>query len=88
MPCEHTKILKINQYPKCDKASFVIYGDLKFLIEKTDGCKINPKNSSTKKVREHIPLGFSMSMISSFGSIENKLDVFRGKDCMKKFCES
>ena len=29
-----------------------------------------------------------MSTISSFKSIENKHDVCRGKDCMKKFCES
>ena len=28
-----------------------------------------------------------MSLISSFRSIENKYDVYRGKDCMKKFCE-
>ena len=28
-----------------------------------------------------------MSTISSFRSIENKPDVYRGKDCMKKFCE-
>ena len=29
-----------------------------------------------------------MSAISSFRSIENKHDVYIGKDCMKKFCES
>ena len=29
-----------------------------------------------------------MSTISSFKSIENNHDVFRGKDCMKKICES
>ena len=28
-----------------------------------------------------------MSIISSFESIENNHDVYRGKDCMKKFCE-
>ena len=28
-----------------------------------------------------------MSTISSLRSIENKHDVFRIKDCMKKFCE-
>ena len=28
-----------------------------------------------------------MSTISSFRSIENKHDVYRGKDCMKKFRE-
>ena len=31
---------------------------------------------------------FSMSTTSSFKSIENKHDVYRGKDCMKNFCES
>ena len=29
-----------------------------------------------------------MSKISSFKSLENQNDVYRGKDCMKKFCES
>ena len=29
-----------------------------------------------------------MSTMSSFKSIENKHDVCKGKDCMKKFCES
>ena len=58
------------------------------MIEKIDGCKNNPENSSTTKVSKHIPSGFSMSTISSFRSIENKHDVYRGKDCMKKFCES
>ena len=29
-----------------------------------------------------------MSTISSFKSIENKHDVYRGKVCMKTFCES
>ena len=29
-----------------------------------------------------------MSTISSIRTIENKHDVYRGKDCMKKFCES
>ena len=29
-----------------------------------------------------------MSTISSFKSIENKHDVYKGKYCIKKFCES
>ena len=28
-----------------------------------------------------------MSTISLFRSIENKHNVYRGKDCMKRFCE-
>ena len=50
--------------------------------KKTDGCKNNPE-----KVIKHTPLGFSMSTIFSFRSIENKHDVYKGKDCIKKCCE-
>ena len=53
-----------------------------------DGCKNNPEDSSTIKASKHVPSGFSMSTISSFKRIENKHDVYRGKDRVKKFCES
>ena len=56
-------------------------------MKKIDGFKNNHENSSTTKVIEHIPSDFSMSTISWFWSIENKHDVYRGKDCLKKFCE-
>ena len=88
MSSEDTKILEFNQHQKSDTAPFNIYADLMCIIEKIDGCKNNPENSSTTKVSEHIRSGFSMSTISSFRSIENKHDVYRGKDCMKKFSES
>ena len=87
MPSEETKILEFDQYKKSDKVPLTIYADLECIIEKIDGCKNNPENSSTVKVSEHILSGFSMSTISSFRSIENKHDVYRGKDCMKKLCE-
>ena len=87
MPFEDTEILEFNQYQKSDKGSFIIYADLECIIEKIDGSKNDPENSSTIKVSEHIPSGFSMSAISSFRSIENKHDEYRVKDCMKKFCE-
>ena len=66
---------------------FIIYADLESLIEKIDGCKNKPQNSFTTKVGEHIPSNFSRSTRSSFKSIENKHDVYRGKDYMKRFCE-
>ena len=40
-----------------------------------DGCKNNPENSSTIKIFEHIPSGFSMSTILSFKNIEKKHDI-------------
>ena len=86
VPSEDTKILEFNQYQKSDKAPFIIYADLECIIEKIDGYKNNPENPTTK-VSEYIPSGFSISAIWQFRSIENKHDVYTGKDCMKKFRE-
>ena len=88
MSSEGTQILEFKQYQKSDKAPFIIYADLECLREKIDGSKNNPEISSSAKVSEHILSGFSMSTIPLFKDIENKHDAYRGKDCMKKFCES
>ena len=88
MPSGDTKILEFNQYKKSDKAPFNIYADLECIIGNIDGSQNNPENSSTIKVIEHIPSGFSITTISSFRSIQKYHDVYRGKDCMKTFCQS
>ena len=87
MSSEDTKLLEFNQYQKCDKAPFIIYAHPECSIEKIDGFKNTPENSSTTKVGKHIPSGFSMCTIPSLKSIENRHDVYRGKVCMKTFCE-
>ena len=87
MPSEDTKILEFNQYQKSDKVPFIIYADVMCIIEKINGCRNNPENSSTAEVSEHILSAFSMPTIYSFRSIENKHDLYRGKDCMKNFRE-
>ena len=46
------------------------------------------EKSSTTKVSEHIPCGYSMSTIWTLDVIENKHNVCRSEECMKKFCES
>ena len=87
MLSDNTKILEFNENKKPDKAPFIIYADLECIVEKIDGCKNNPENSSTTKVSKHIPSGYSISTISSFRSIGNKHDVYKSKDYMKKFYE-
>ena len=56
---------------------------MKRLIDVKIILKIHPQ-----QVSKPIPSGFSMSTISTFRSIENKHDAYRGKSCMKKCCES
>ena len=75
MLSEDTKILEFNQYKKSDKAPFFIFADREYLIEKIDGCKNNPENSSTTKASEHISSDALMSTTWAFKSLENKHDV-------------
>ena len=84
MPSEDTKLLEFNKNQESDKALFGIYDVLESIMEKIEGCKNNPLNSSTTKVSEHISSGFSIST----RTIENKHDVYSGKHLMKKFCKS
>ena len=55
---EDTKILEFNQYQKSDKAPIITYADFECIIEKIDGYKSMPENSSTTKISEHVPSGF------------------------------
>ena len=88
MPIEKNKILKFNQYMKSDNLPCIIYAELETLIKKIYGCANDPENSSTAKIGEHIPCGYSMSTVWGFDHVENKHTLYRRKDCMKKFCSS
>ena len=88
MSSKDTKVLEFNQNQKSDKAPFIIYADLDRLIEKIDGCKNNLEKLIHNKIRQTYSIRFFNFYISSFKIIENKHDVYRGKDCIKKFCES
>ena len=79
MPSEKDKILKFNQYIKSDKIPYIIYADIESLIKKIDVCANNPEKSSTTKIGEHIPCGYSVSTIWVFHSIEKRHTLNRGK---------
>ena len=57
---------------KLNKIPYIIYANIESLIKKIDGCGNNSENSSTTKIDEHIPCGYSMSTIWAFNNIENK----------------
>ena len=67
------------------KLPFVVYTDLECLLEKMSTCINNPNESSTTKINKHTPLGYSIFTRCSFDKSKNKLNYYRGKDCMKKF---
>ena len=87
MPSEDNEILKYNHAEKSKKVPFIIYADLKCLLEKMSSCHNNPEKSSTTKINKHAPSGYSLFAHCSFGLTKNKLECYRGKDCMERFCK-
>ena len=87
MPTKDNNIIKYNQREKSIKLPFVVYADLECLLEKMSTCQNNPNKSSTTEINKHTPSGYSLFTHCSFDKTKNKLDYYRGKDCMKKFCK-
>ena len=69
------------------KLPFVIYADLECLLQKMSTCINNPNESSTTEINKHTPSGYSLFTYCSFDESKNKLNYYRGEDCMKKFCK-
>ena len=86
MPEEYNKILKYNEGEKSTRIPFIIYADLECLLEKMNTCHNNPEKSSTTKINKHTPSDYSLFTHCSFDTIKNKLDYYRGKNCMKNIC--
>ena len=85
MPTKNNNIIKYNNGEKSMKLPFVIYADLECLLEKMSTCINNPNESSTTKINKHVPSGYSIFTHFSFDESKNKVNYYRGKDCMKKF---
>ena len=68
------------------KVPFIIYADLESLLEKMNTCHNNPEKSSTTELNKHTASGYSLFTHCSFDVTKNKLDYYRGKNCMKNFC--
>ena len=87
MPTKGNNIIKYNHGEKSMKVPFVIYADLECILEKMSTCMNNPNESYTTKINKHIPSGYSIFTSCSFDESKNKLNYYRGNDCMKKFCK-
>ena len=83
------QIFKHNPAEKSLKAPFIIYLSLECLLKK-EQLRENNNNleeSYKKKKARHESSGWAMFTRSSFNEKENKLNYYRGKDCIEKLCK-
>ena len=83
MPTKDNNIIKYNHGEKSMKVPFIKFADLECLLEKMSTCINNPNESSTTKINKHTPSVHSIFTHCSFDKSKNKLNYYRGKDCMK-----
>ena len=87
MPDEDNKILQYVPEKKSLRVPFIVYADLECLLKKIDTCSNNSDKSYTEKKAMHKPSGYSLVTCCSFDKSKNEQKYYRGKDCMKIFCE-
>ena len=72
MPTKDNNTLKYNHGEKSLKAPFTIYADLECLLVKQQSSQINPNDPYTEKKAMHGPCGYSLDLVSSYDSKQNK----------------
>ena len=85
-PNEYNKILKYNHGKKSLKVPSTIYANLQCLLEKMLSCQNNPEKSCTEKKTKHTRSGYSLFTNCSFDLTKNKIDCYKGEDCIERFC--
>ena len=81
-----SKTLKYNHGEKSLKTPFVIFADLECLLLKQQSCQNNPNESYTERKALNEPFAYSLDLVCSFDSKEDKHSFYRGNDCIQKFC--
>ena len=81
------KILKCSHGENSLRAPFLIYAGLKSLQEKRHSCQNNIEKSYIEKKIKHTPTGYLLFTNCSFDKTKNKLDYYKGENCIERFCK-
>ena len=60
IPTKDNNVIKYNHGEKSIKLPFAVYADLEGFLEKMNTCYNNPEESSTTKINNHTPSGYSI----------------------------
>ena len=69
------------------KVPFIMYADFESMLELIQGPENDWSISSTRRVNNHIPSGWCVRSEFAYGEVKDPLKLYRGKDCVRKFCE-
>ena len=69
------------------KVPFIMYADFESILEPIQGVGNDPTISSPRGINNHVPSGWCVCSQFAYGKAENPLKLYRGNDCVEKFCD-
>ena len=69
------------------KVPFMMYADFELILMPVQGANPNPNQPYITKVNKHIPSGWCVYSKFAYGDIKDPLTIYRGEDCVKRFCD-
>ena len=69
------------------KVPFIMYADLESILGPIHSAENNLRISSTRGINNHVPSGWCIRSKFAYGKVENPSKLYRGEDCVKKFCD-
>ena len=86
MPCRKP-IVEYSDGQYQYKVPFIMYADFESILEPISALAPNPRTSATHGVNVHTPSGWCVRSEFAYGEVKDSLKLYRGKDCISKFCE-
>ena len=69
------------------RVPFIMYTDFESILEPMDPVEPgSPNQPYTNEVNQHMPSGWCVYSKFAYGDVDNLLRLYRGKDCIKTFC--
>ena len=69
------------------KVLFIMYTGFESILELISGPGNNPRISTTRDINIHVPSGWCIHSEFSYGEVKDPLKLYRGKDCIRNFCD-
>ena len=69
------------------RVPFMMYADFEAILQPIQSPSPDPSQPYTSEVNQHIPSGWCVYSKFAYGNVQNSLKLYRGKDCIEKFCD-
>ena len=69
------------------KVPFIMYADFESILYPIESPGPDPNWPYSQNINQHISSGWCVYSKFAYGEVEDPLKLYRGKDCVEKFCD-